>query len=156
MKIIGVLIIIFSSLVIAFELSVRVDKVARNVSSLRALLEYTKNMIECYSLPASEILRRSDEHLLLDCGYRKNSPARDFYELICNSDIPDAEAKDILSAFARDFGKSYRADELSRCALYLDKIRSREQKLIKESAKKKRLIFTVAICSSLAVVILIV
>ena len=73
-----------------------------------------------------------------------------------NANISDGESADILHSFAKDFGKSYRADELSRCSLSIEKIRAREQKLLKESAKKKRVIFTVAICASLAVVILII
>ena len=156
MKIVGALIIVFSALVIAFELSCRVERTARTVSSLRALLEYTKNMIDCYALPSSEILRRIDAGLLFDCGYKQKNPPRDFNELVGSLDIADLEARELLYSFAKDFGKSYRADELSRCALYLEKMRSREQKLIKESAKKKKMIFTVAVCSSLAVIILIV
>ena len=71
-------------------------------------------------------------------------------------DVTDAEARELILSFAKDFGKSYRQDELSRCSLYLERMRAREQKLIKESAKKKKVIYTVAICSALAVIILII
>ena len=148
--------IIFSSVMIASSIARKSDFDARAVSALRAILEHTKNMIECYSLPASEIMRRLDTALLEDCGYTLGRVPDGFEDFSQNANISDGESADILHSFARDFGKSYRADELSRCSLYIEKIRAREQKLLKESAKKKRVIFTVAICASLAVVILII
>lgn len=156
MKIIGVIIIFFSSVMIASILAEKADSTLRSVVALRTILEHTKTMIDCYSLPASEILRRVDISLFFDCGYSKNTPPRDFESFIQCSKIDDAEAYELFSSFADGFGKSYRQDELSRCSLYLEKMRSREQKIIKESAKKKKVIFTVAISASLAVIILII
>lgn len=156
LKILGVLVIIFSSLTIASFLAEKIDSSVKSICALRGILEHTKNMIECYSLPASEILRRVELSLLLDCGCDKNALPSDFSELAKRSVIADSEARELLMAFAKDFGKSYRQDEISRCSLYLERIRSREQKLIKESAKRKKVIFTVAFCSALALIILII
>ena len=156
MKAVGAMMIIFSSVMIASGIARKSDSDARAVSASRSILEHTKNMIECYSLPASEILRRLDSALFAECGYTLNAPPQSFEMLARNANISDAETAELLSSFAKDFGKSYRADELSRCSLYIEKARAREQKLLKESAKKKRVIFTVAICASLAVVILII
>ena len=156
MKIIGSLIIIFSFVTIAVNLTEKIDRDARSVGALRKILEFSKNMIECYSLPAGEILRRIDSSLLFDCGYSKTTPPEDFSAFITSSDVADAEAREIMNNFAKDFGKSYRQDELSRCSLYLERMRAREQKLAKDSAKKKKVIFTVALCSALALIILII
>lgn len=156
MRIIGAFIIIVSAVTIALELIRKIDVSIGSVSSLRMILEHTKNMIECYSLPVGEIFIRLDFSLLKECGFSKKNAPRDFLELAENSDIPDFEAKELLLAFAKDFGRSYRADELSRCSFFLEKMRAREQKLIKESAKSKKVIFTVAICSALALIILII
>ena len=156
MKIIGAFIIIFSSVMIALRYTERIEQTLKGVSALRALLEHSKNMIECYSLPASEILKRTKRSIFVDCGYGKDDLPSDFLELASESDILDFEAREIILSFAKDFGKSYRRDELSRCSLYLERMRAREQKLAKESTKKKKVIFTVAICSALAVIILII
>ena len=146
MKIIGVLMIAFSAIMIASNLAEKTDITVKSVSALREILEHTKNMIECYSLPISEILCGVEFSLFLDCGYSKKTPPLDFDEFLKSSDIFDCEAREHMVAFAEGFGKGYRQDELSRCSLYLEKIRAREQKLIKESAKKKNMIFSVAIC----------
>ena len=148
--------IVFSAVMIASNISEKTDATIKSVSALREILEHTKNMIDCYSLPVSEILGGINFSLLIDCGFSKNMPPLDFEEFLINSHIPDSEAKELMSAFAEGFGKGYRQDELSRCSLYLEKMRSREQKLIKEASKKKNMIFTVAICASLAVVILVI
>lgn len=156
MKIIGVLMIVFSALRIASKLAEKTDYVIKSVSAVREILEHTKNMIDCYSLPASEILCGVEFSLFLDCGYLKKTPPLDFIEFLKNSDIPDRESREYMLSFAEGFGRGYRKDELLRCSLYLEKIRTREQKLIKESAKKKNMIFSIAICASLAVIILVI
>ena len=156
LKIMGVLIIVFSAIMIALNLSQKTDATAKSVSALRCILEHAKNMIDCYSLPASEILCGLDFSLFSSCGYSKNTHPLSFEEFVKNANILDKEADELMRAFAEGFGKGYRRDELLRCSSYLEKMRSREQKLIKEAAKKKNMIFTVAICASLAVVILII
>lgn len=156
LRIIGAIIIFFSSLMIAYSLSSKIDRDIKAASALRTVLERTRSMIECYSLSASEILRRIDRAVLADCGVPTGCVPKSFSELVVNVDVADTEMRELMLGFAKDFGKSYRADELSRCSLYLEKMRAREQKMIKESAKKKKVIFTVAICSSLAAVILMI
>ena len=156
MRIIGAIIIFFSSLMIAYTLSSKIDRDIKAASALRTVLERTRAMIECYSLSASEILQRIDDTVFADCGISNGRSIRSFLDLAENINIADNEMRDLMLSFAKDFGKSYRADELSRCTLYLEKIRTREQKMIKESAKKKKVIFTVAICASLAAVILMI
>ena len=153
---IGALMIIFSSVMVASHIAQGADSDVRAISAVRSIFEHTKNMIECYSLPAGEILCRLDRALFTDCGYMSATPPKSFEGLAQNASISDAETSDLLCSFAKDFGKGYRADELSRCSLYIEKARAREQKLMKESAKKKRVIFTVAICLSLAVIILVI
>lgn len=113
-------------------------------------------MIDCYALPSDEILKRLDPEVLRACGYTEEAPPQNFLSLAKRADIADSESREILFAFAKDFGKSFRADELSRCSLYLEKMRSREQKLIKETQKKKKVIFTISLCSALAVIILLI
>ena len=124
--------------------------------ALREVLEHLKNMIECYSLPVGQILERIDPSVLKRCGYFEKKAPKDLWELVEKSNVSDKETLDIFSAFAKDFGKGYRKDELLRCGTFLDKMRAREQKMCKDLAKKKKVIPTVAVCSALAVIILLV
>lgn len=152
--VIGSVLIFISAIAIADRLLDGVDASIRGVSAVRVILERTKVLIECYALPADEILKRIDASLFADCGYAGEAP-KSFAELADGAKISDGETAELFSAFSKDFGKSYRQDELSRCALYLERLRSREQKLLKEAAKRKKIIITLSICSALALVILI-
>lgn len=154
LAVIGSVLIFVSAVAIANRLLEDVDASIRGVSALRAILERAKTLIECYALPADEILKRIDASLFADCGYMGNTP-KSFAELAEGARISDAESAELFFAFSKDFGRSYRQDELSRCVLYLERLRSREQKLLKESAKRKKLIITLAACSALALVILL-
>ena len=89
MKLIGALIIIFSSLIIGAELSRGVERAGQSVSALRAVLEHTKNMIECYSLPSGEILRRLDRSVLGNCGYTKSDAPTDFCSFAEGMNVAD-------------------------------------------------------------------
>lgn len=154
LTVIGAALILLSAAVVAKHLLDGVDLTLRGVGAIRVILERTRVMIECYALPADEILKRLDPSLFADCGYSGDAP-KSFLELARGAKITDAESAEAFLAFAKDFGKSYRQDELSRCSLYLEKLRSREQKLIKESAKRKRLILTLALCAAFALIILL-
>ena len=156
MKIIGALLILCSSLAVAGRMISDMEMSFEKTCALRALLEYIKSMIDCYSLPIGQILRRADPALLKACGYRGEKAPANLAELIEKSDIEDAETTEILSAFAKDFGKGYRRDEVLRCGAFLERIRAREQKMYKESAKKKRVILALTVCSALATIILLI
>lgn len=156
MRIIGSLIILFSALAIARALTLEIERTLRQVSAFRGVLEQAKRQIDCYAMSASEILRRIDPSILSDCGYSGATPPRDFFELIESVRIRDAECESTLFSFAKDFGKAYRADEIAFCTLYIERMRSREQKLLKELSKRKRIIYTVAVCSALGAVILLI
>lgn len=130
------------------------DKATRSASAARLLIERVKNMIECYALPAGEILKRIEPNIFAELGYSGGAP-NSFFELASDADIADGESAELLLAFAKEFGTSYRRDELSRCALYLERLRSREQKLLKEAAKKRKIIITVSLCSALGLIVLL-
>lgn len=156
LKIAGALLLIISSLFIGAQLVGRVDEALKNAAALRSLLEHTKFMIDAYSLPVGKILEGVSEELLSECRYPKGKRPENFLELALRSDICDRECGDIFLAFAKDFGKGTRGDELARCSSFLERLRAREQKLYKESAKKKKLIMTLAPCSAIAAVILLI
>lgn len=156
LQIIGAFLILCSALLVAQRMLSEVEISLERACALREVLEHIKNMIECYSLPIGQILERLDPSVLRGCGYFGENAPRDLFELVEKSEILDKETLDIFSAFAKEFGKGYRQDELLRCGAFLDRMRVREQKIGKELAKKKRVIPTVAVCSALAVIILLV
>ena len=156
LKIIGSLIILFSALFIAKSLTREIEDTLKKISAVRSVLEYTKRQIGCYALSASEILRGIDSKTFAECGYKKETPPRDFSEFFSSVEIGDGEIESALASFSKDFGKAYRADELAFCTLHIERVRAREQKLMKDFAKRKKVIYTVALCLALGAVVLLI
>ena len=156
MRIIGALLILCSSVFIAYGAVFKIQTTLQATSALRFVMEQVKNLIECYSLPIGQIFKRIDPSVIEACGYKGKALPTDLSELAENSVVLDKESREIFLAFAKDFGKGYRKDELSRCSMFLERMRSREQKLSKETEKKKRVIMAISICGALAVVILLI
>ena len=156
LKIIGVLLILCSAFFIANKQIVDIESSVRSASALRSVMEQIKNMIECYSLPIGQILKKIEPSTLKACGYEPEEAPCDLLDFVENSSVADKESFDIFFSFAKDFGKGYRKDELSRCSMFLERMRTREQKLLKEAAKKKKVVLTVSLCAALAIVILLI
>lgn len=156
LKIIGILLILCSAFFVANKQIVEIEESVRSASALRSIMEQIKNMIECYSLPIGQILKKVELSTFKDCGYESEKAPCDLLEFLEKSSVSDTESFEIFFAFAKDFGKEYRQDELLRCSMFLERIRNREQKLLKESAKKKKVVLTVSLCAALAVVILFI
>ena len=156
MRIVGALLILCSAAFIAYGAVLEIQRALRTTIALRIVMEQVKNLIECYSLPIGRIFKKIDPLVIEACGYKGEALPTDLSELAENSVVPDKESLEIFLAFAKDFGKGYRKDELSRCSMFLERMRSREQKLSKETEKKKRVIVAISICGALAVVILLI
>ena len=88
--VIGSVLIFISAIAIADRLLDGVDASIRGVSAVRVILERTKVLIECYALPADEILKRIDASLFADCGYAGEAP-KSFAELAEGAKITEFE-----------------------------------------------------------------
>lgn len=155
LRIIGVALILCGAFCIAERMLADLDATLRATSALRAAIEQIKSMVACYSLPVGQILMRLEPSIFEALCYEDGIPSN-LLELAEGSVIPDTESQEIFFAFAKDFGREYREEEASRCAVFLERIRSREQKLYKERAKKKKVILTVSLCIALAVIIMLI
>ena len=148
--------ILCSAIFIANRQISEIEEAVRVTGALRLVMERVKNMIECYSMPIGQILKKIEPSVFEICGYKGDGTPCDLLDLAENSSVSDKESFEIFFAFAKDFGKEYRKDELLRCSMFLERMRSREQKLLKEAAKKKKVVLTVSLCVAMAIVILLI
>lgn len=154
-KIAGALILALSGVVGALTMNSAASKKATQSEALIAFLRFVRSRIECFSLPASEIIARCDKSLLSECGYNGDIPPRDMGDLFEAMGIRDDESYRILQAFAEGFGNSYREEQLKECDYYIDLLCERSQKIGEELPKKKKLNSTLCISSALGVAILL-
>lgn len=155
LRIIGVALILCGAFCIAERMIADLEATLKATSALRETLEQIKNMVACYSLPIGQILARLDPSIFEALRYEGGQPSN-LLELIEGSEVLDAESREIFFAFAKDFGREYREEEATRCAVFLERMRSREQKLYKEKAKKKKIILTLSLCMALAVIVMLI
>ena len=154
-KIAGTLIVIFSGFMGAYTMNSAATKKCAQIEALIELLRYTRIQIECFALPASEIISSLDRKLLWRCGLNKDRRFNDFSELFNALVISDAEAAKIIKNFASGFGRGYREEQLAECDYYISVLCEVRQKLYGELPNRKKVNSVLCISSALGAVVLL-
>ncbi len=119
------------------------------------LLRLTRSQVECFDLPAKQILVRCDKGLLRQCGYEKKQIPESFEELMLHCEIKDGRTRQLAKEFAKDFGRGYREEQLRRCTYSADLLHDRAEALRLRLPSQKKLNTTLCISGALAMVILL-
>ena len=154
-RIAGALILVLSGVGGAYMMNSAASEKLRQSEALGALLRFIRAQIECFAMPASEILARCDRGLLRECGYCKDSPPESFEALLAGLSFSDAETAEIMAAFLSGFGKSYRDEQIRECDYYIALLRERAQKLGEELPNRRKVNSALCVSSALAAVILL-
>ncbi len=156
MRILGILALLVSAVGVALVLVRDAEHTLLRTRSLVKLLGITRDSVGMYAMSAPEILKKCGNALIEACGYpTKRKMPDSFLEMSLECDIPDGETRAAFVEFAKDFGKSYRAQEVQRCELCIERLRKRERTLASELPGKKKIIFSVSLCSALVLLILL-
>ena len=172
-KIIGSLLIGGAGVYLALALS-RYER--RRISVLDgylSLLRYIKGQIDCFASPLSDILAGADPSILSAC-LGQSPTASDMYAKVRADDgsaprtfpaLPallkgshdylTPEAERLLTAFSAEFGKTFRAEQVSRCDYYLDALTTERQTLSATLPARLRTTTTLCLCLTVASVILL-
>ena len=156
MKIIGTVLLLISGISIAFILTYEQERALRCARALLALLNFTKDSVELYSMSNSEIIEKCEKSVIIECGYPSDaSMPKSFFEMSERCEIPDKECATAFREFANDFGKSYRMQEIKRCEGCIERLRKRETELSAILPVKKKMIYGVSVCIALMILILL-
>lgn len=154
-KIAGALILAFSGFGGAYMLNSAESVRFSQTEALISFLRFVRAQIECFAMPASEIVLRCDKGLLSDCGFNVSDIDTGFDGLRRGSSISDDESRAIIDSFIGGFGNSYREEQIKECDYYIELLSERRQKLLEELPNKKRVNSALCISSALAAVILL-
>lgn len=154
-KIAGALILAFSGFGGAYMLNTAASLKASQTEALISFLRFVRAQIECFAMPAAEIILRCDKKLLEDCGFSVSEKDASFEDLIRGLSLSDGETREIIESFLRGFGKSYREEQIKECDYYIELLSERRQKIFEELPNKKRVNSALCISSALAAVILL-
>lgn len=156
MAILGSLALLLSGIGVALLLVREAERCVERTRGLLALVRFVRNCVSMYSMSVSEILKKCSPELLRLCGYPSDAPLpTGFAELLAGCEIPDKESRAAFADFAESFGNAYRSEEILRCEECIEKLRKREMSLSSALPSKKKIIFSVSLCSALSLLILL-
>lgn len=131
------------------------DKDLMRARALCELLNYTRRMIEGFSMSGEIILERCEDELLASCGYSSAVRPKSFLEFFENCTIADDECKRIFGDFCRGFGKGYRDEQLRSCEYCLSLLTARAEVISNKNAAKKKIIIAATLSGALMLAILL-
>ena len=155
LRIAGAASLLISGIVGARVMNASISKKWEQTEALIALMRFAKIQIECFGLPAPEIIARSDPRIISACGFCGDTLPDSFDELFRGCGIRDGEIGEILRTFAAGFGRGYREEQVRECEYYIELMCERRQILQSDLPKRRKLNSTLCISSALAIVILL-
>lgn len=156
LKILGCVLVALSGIAVSITLGRGFASALRCAESWERLLVRIKNEIECFSLPISDILLRVEPSLLRQCGYQGKDTPRGLSELLDKTVFADRETERIITRFTSEFGRSYKNEQVGRCAYFASLMEERKRKLASELPQKRKLYATLSAAASLGMIILFV
>lgn len=120
-----------------------------------SFIRLTRAQVDCFSLPIGEILALCQKDIFLRCGYEKSGAPTSLGEFADSIRVSDKEAHKIFCAFASEFGRGYREEQLRGCDYYLALLEEHRKTLFASLPSKKKRNGTVCVCASLALAILL-
>ena len=154
LKIIGSLLLVGSSVGIALYLNRAEEYKLSYADGWIAMIRYVKAQVECYSLPAEDILLNCDKDLFRRCGYISDPPPDSLEMLSEAANKGDADIGNTVRAFFSEFGRCYREEQVKRCTYCLSVLEGRRGELKEQLPVKKRMNLTLFISGSLILAII--
>jgi hypothetical protein len=153
----GALLLLCSAVGIAVLLIKREETVLARTRAILEVVVFVRERVDVYSMSATQIFFDMGEEKLRACGYDMSSGfPESFSDMYLQCDIPDAQTRNAFFEFARDFGSSYRVQEVQKCDACAEKIKKREQELSARLPEKRKMIFVISVCTSLMLLILLI
>lgn len=154
LKISGGILLILTGGISAFSLCRYCRKRMDTLDGFISLLQYIKGQVECYARPIDDIISSLPPDLLRYCNCPTGANGLD--ELIDESRIYlDRESLRQLTAFAGEFGSTFREEQVQRCEYYASSLRERRQVVAERLASEMRSGCAVCICVTVSLAIIL-
>lgn len=159
-KLIGSLLLVGAGLYIAMMTARYERRRVRVLDGYLSLLRYIRGQIECFAMPIDQILSTADPSVLAACRGRSGGegehPATSLPLLLRESHgYLGAESVRLLSAFSHELGRTYRAEQVSRCDYYLDALGEQRTRLADTLPARIRTGGALCLSCALAVAVLL-
>ena len=155
-KILGAIIIILCGFSFAYLLNGKARARLAQLEGFIALVRYLRTQIDCFSMPMPSALSRCPQGVFERCGARCNEKFKTVRDLLDACDCSADEIGELMYGFASDVGRGYRQEQLALCDRTLERLEDHREELAARLPAKQKLNGTLCVCSSLAVVILLI
>ena len=156
LKIMGSFVAIAASIIAAGAI---VSAEKRRVSQLLAFTALTERLgqqIENFNTPVADILKSTDPTLLRSCGAITPN-TESFLKFLDGCDLAlNEEEKRALFTFGADLGRYFRSDQIKACSLCSSQLADFANDAQILFPKKRKMTYTLLICSALALVIILI
>lgn len=158
LKLIGICILLFTSILICRELIAIRQRRLLLCEELLRLVSYLRLQIGCFLRPLSEVVAGFDSEALSECGFLPPGEGVDLRRALCESEVPGLvgeECARIIDSLLSSLGSGYLDDEVKLLDTYRAQLSEVVEKRRIDTAKEMRLIRTLTATASLGFVILI-
>lgn len=153
-KLIGGAILLLSGVGAAILLCRYQRRRLETLDGLIALLFYVKGQVDCYARPLGEILDSIPREILGACGLQTAPESLEQVAEECRIYL-DRESLRLLSAFASEFGTSFREEQVKRCTHYIGLLGEERDRCAGRVTAACRTGSTLCLCLSLCLLILL-
>ncbi len=158
-KIFGTLTLLIITAYLCYEASSLEAKRVRQTEGFLLLLRHIKAQISCFCAPTDDIFSSFENESLSAIGFLQKLKEGDFCSAVhsCRDKIYlDEEEINLLTAFGRELGKSYRQEEIEGCGYYIGELESAYAKKREEQPKKSRLYRSLVLTGGLMLIIVFI
>ena len=155
LRLAGALLLAFSGAFAARMINASASMSLSQTEGFISFIRFARVQIDCFSLPIGEIIAICGKEMLLRCGYEKKEVPTSFGAFVDSINVSDKDSYKIFCAFASEFGRGYRAEQLRACDYYLALLEEHRKALLSALPSKKKRNGTVCVCASLALAILL-
>lgn len=154
-KPIGLLLLLSSGVIAGVMLVHFEQKRCRQAEGFLSLLRHIRLQIDCFSLPISRILSSLPAQIKEACDIPEH--VRDFPTMLASTKLllPE-EACELLVAFGKDLGSSYREDQLRLCDYYTTRLTPYCERIRAEQSRRMRLALVLPIALAAALALLLI
>ncbi len=158
LKLLGVCILLFTSILISHELVGARRKSFLLCEELLRLVSYLRLQIGCFLRPLSEAVADFDSQPLAECGFLPLGEGADLRRAFCESKLPGAvgeECARIVDSLFSSLGNGYLEDEVNLLDTHRAQLGAAVETRRIDMVKETRLIRTLTVTASLGFIILI-
>ena len=153
-KLVGAALVLASGTGLAVG-AARFERVRLQVhDALISLLFFIKGRIDCYAMPAEQIMLEMDKSILADC--RCPGQVDSIRALLPHvQSYLDPETYRVLQSFGEGLGSGFREEQIKRCEYYIELLRDKRLQLEAQRAARAKTNGAIWILCALGAVILL-